>query len=121
MLTPLHYTAFAAGFTLAGALAGVGGWAYDNLFDDPAVVRETKRNCAAEASAAAMEATIAQWQRQKAKIEEMERAFDEILRQRMAGNAQIQRELEDDIREFEATVGSACFVTVDNIDFLRPE
>lgn len=121
MLTPLHYTAFAAGFTLAGILAGAGGWAYDQLFDDPSVVRETKATCVAEATAAAAAARIAQWRYDQAKAEEAQRAFEEIQRQRLAGNAQIQRELEDEIREFETTVGSACSVTVDNIDFLRSE
>lgn len=120
MLGPLHYAAFAAGFVVCGGLAGLGGWAYDNLVDDPAVVRETKAGCAAEASRAAMEATIAQRARDLQKMEEMQREFDAIMRQRAAGNAQVQRELEDEIRAFETSVGSACSVTVDNLDFLQP-
>lgn len=108
------------GFALGVAVAGAGSWAYDGLWDDPAVVRETRASCAAEASQAAMEATIAQWQRSQAKIDELNRQFDEISQERARAQSQANRGLNEKIAAFEAAGLSQCSVTVDNLDFLRP-
>jgi len=119
-MNPLYYLAFAAGFVVAGGLAGVGGWAYDTLIDDPAVASETRKICVSQATQAALEAQLAAQRRAQEKIDALTKQFAENAQRRSAENAQTLRELNDEITAFENAGGSMCSVTVDNLDFLRP-
>ena len=116
MIGPLQYVIAAGG--LAAGLAM--GWAYDRYIDDPALIKTVKAGCQYEAESAASRARLEQWRRNQAVIDQLNADFARQTRQRAAEQAQIDREIDDDIIAFETAGRSQCSVTVDNIEWLLP-
>lgn len=126
MLTPLHYVAFAVGFAAAGALAGVGGWAYDAWVDDPAVEREATAKadaaCAIRTMDAANRAESATRALLQSQYDEAFRMFREAIDSSQQAAADAQTRLQEEIVAYEtelATEGRSCPVTQRDLDWVR--